>query len=797
MSRKALNTGAMIAQFEISEEISQDAAGFVYSGRNTSAPAGKDAVWISEFAPAGLTRRRGNKVYPNRREVQAELSQAQAHTANKFERYVKIKARGLQRGIGVIETNGTVYLVCEAVSGESIAESQKSAGKFSPGFVRSLLNDVMPGLRALSEVGLVHGGVSSSSIKRTTGGRAELLAPRLPRNRDTEIKDSDFLLDPTPFQAPEFTTALTGRIGPASDVYSLCASVYHVITGQLPPSASMRLEAIEMGEADPLNLSRLETQLEDDPGLLSALRQGLRLMVDERLPSVAKLEEAMYLTPIDSDLSDDEKSAGLAIGGAAPTWWEKFGRSLTAGGAVLLLLLISIPVFTQLATQPDDVETPVEVGPVTDAPDVDGDEEAPSVPQEAPAEPQTAPTEPSSEELVEPIEESISSSITAWNAVDQSDPKAIAAFLETEIEDDSVRSEARNLYLALEADAWRAAQDNGSVEAIEAFLDFYGDEVPSFAAHKTEADQLLARLRAEASADDVEETTTDDLADPANTSSEDTGATDIDVAEIETPPETNGEPASDSAPTEDEQPEGSPVDTPEETTPEADTGIEKDCDDCPAVKAVVLGGTDLSVAVSETTIAEFSAFLTATGRPAPTGCFTHQTGTSSVWAYNSNASYSAPGYDVSPLHPAVCVSFDEATAFASWLSQATGKTYRLLSEAEWAELAGEVPPAALACGGGNFADQSLADLDVQLNGQTCDDGQAFAAPARNGAEAIGALYGNVEEWVSDCVSGDCSKHFALGGSWASVPGQIRSNLKASYTSNSRSGTLGFRVVREN
>ena len=102
----------------------------------------------------------------------------------------------------------------------------------------------------------------------------------------------------------------------------------------------------------------------------------------------------------------------------------------------------------------------------------------------------------------------------------------------------------------------------------------------------------------------------------------------------------------------------------------------------------------------------------------------------------------------------------------------------------------------MACGGGNFADAALTSAGLQVQGQSCEDGSAFAGAVSGSEDQISGLYGNVEEWVSDCVDGDCSRRYAMGGSWASVPGQIRSNLQAAYTSNSRTSTLGFRVVRE-
>ena len=42
-----------------------------------------------------------------------------------------------------------------------------------------------------------------------------------------------------------------------------------------------------------------------------------------------------------------------------------------------------------------------------------------------------------------------------------------------------------------------------------------------------------------------------------------------------------------------------------------------------------------------------------------------------------------PGYPQSDSHPVTCVSWEDANAYAGWLSRETGRKYRLLTEAEW------------------------------------------------------------------------------------------------------------------
>ena len=99
--------------------------------------------------------------------------------------------------------------------------------------------------------------------------------------------------------------------------------------------------------------------------------------------------------------------------------------------------------------------------------------------------------------------------------------------------------------------------------------------------------------------------------------------------------------------------------------------------------------------------------------------------------------------------PVVCVSWDDAVAYAAWLSQKTGQHYRLASSSQWLRAARGMSKGS-PCKLGNVDDvsrQSRFDNDRW----SCDDGAAETAPVeRYAASAVGAygMYGNVSEWVA-------------------------------------------------
>lgn len=141
-------------------------------------------------------------------------------------------------------------------------------------------------------------------------------------------------------------------------------------------------------------------------------------------------------------------------------------------------------------------------------------------------------------------------------------------------------------------------------------------------------------------------------------------------------------------------------------------------------------------------------------------------------------------------HPVVLVSYEDAEAFAGWLSSQTGRTWRLPSEAEWTK-------AARGNDGRWFPWGNRFDPDL-LNSH--DKGPFDTMPVGSfakGASPYGLLdaAGQVFEWTS--TPAGQNRHIVKGGSWDDKGcGVCRPSARHSRPDHLKHILIGFRLVRE-
>lgn len=193
----------------------------------------------------------------------------------------------------------------------------------------------------------------------------------------------------------------------------------------------------------------------------------------------------------------------------------------------------------------------------------------------------------------------------------------------------------------------------------------------------------------------------------------------------------------------------------------------------------------------EITFADFAKFAQATGRALPDD---------ENWGRDNR--------------PVINVSWNDAQAYVQWLSEATGKRYRLPSESEWEYAARAGTQTTFWWGEAGAGAEGLANCRRGCNSEYTGLFFSKSAPVGSYPANDFGLHdtaGNVAEWTQDCyrnhllempLNGDpllaenCSKRSVRGGSLADSVGDIASHHRIGRPADYRDATVGFRVVVE-
>jgi formylglycine-generating enzyme required for sulfatase activity len=185
------------------------------------------------------------------------------------------------------------------------------------------------------------------------------------------------------------------------------------------------------------------------------------------------------------------------------------------------------------------------------------------------------------------------------------------------------------------------------------------------------------------------------------------------------------------------------------------------------------------------------------------------------WEPQGEVNWAEPGFAQTDAHPVVGLSWHDAQQYVQWLSAATGKRYRLPSEAEWEYACRAGTRTAFSFGDTIHPDQANYDGRFTYHA-------GVRGAYRRGTTPVGMfppnpwglfdMHGNVWEWVQDVVhdnyegapldacawedGGDQTRRILRGGSWLYHPRYLRSALRNGYASTLSNNIVGLRVVRE-
>ena len=280
-------------QYMIGKVLGQGGFGITYLGWDLYLDI---PVAIKEYFPNGTVMRENS--------VSMEVLNCMGDEGSRFqnnkERFMR-EAKMLARFSDVAEVvqiknfflaNNTAYIVMEYVQGITLKDYvRQQGGKLSLEATMGIMQPMIDALCKVHKAGLVHRDISPDNIMMLPDGRAKLLdfgAVRDVGNADVEkplTKSTEAILKQG--YAPIEQYQNRGSLGPWTDVYALCATIYFCLTGKVPPDAPERF----LGE-DIKVFEELIPQISKEQA--EALNQGMALKAAERISSMDELKRKLF-----------------------------------------------------------------------------------------------------------------------------------------------------------------------------------------------------------------------------------------------------------------------------------------------------------------------------------------------------------------------------------------------------------------------------------------------------------------------------------------------------------------------
>lgn len=260
--------------------------GVTYIGYDTKL---ERKVAIKEYLPGEYSTR-----MPGTTEVlthDEEKSKQFQKGLSKFVEEAKILAK-MQDCNGVVKIydsfmeNSTAYIVMEYMEGMELAEYLKEKGRLSVEEAKEILHPILIALKEIHAQGIMHRDIAPNNIYLLNDGRVKLYDFGASRYvSSSHSKSLSVIVKPGFAPAEQYSSR--GEQGPWTDVYSLAATFYNMITGIVPEDALDRIEKEELQKPSKLGVNIKKSEE-------NALMNALNIKAEDRTRDIETLEKELY-----------------------------------------------------------------------------------------------------------------------------------------------------------------------------------------------------------------------------------------------------------------------------------------------------------------------------------------------------------------------------------------------------------------------------------------------------------------------------------------------------------------------
>ncbi|PHQ97967.1 MAG: serine/threonine protein kinase [Marinosulfonomonas sp.] len=243
-------------------------------------------VVIKECFPASFCTRNDTVVRARSRTHQKDFKSIVRLFVLEARRLSKLKHPNIVGVHQVFEDNETAYMALDYVDGQDLLDIFDEKKRIlAPEDLRKILLKILDAIGFIHQQNILHRDISPDNILLDQSGEPILIDFGAAREKASKASRalSALLVVKDGYSPQEFYIAGSEQ-GPASDIYALAATFYHMVVGEAPPNSQTRLAAVAAKEDDPYKPAGAMVAGYDKE-FLEAIDKALSIFPNERFQS--------------------------------------------------------------------------------------------------------------------------------------------------------------------------------------------------------------------------------------------------------------------------------------------------------------------------------------------------------------------------------------------------------------------------------------------------------------------------------------------------------------------------------
>lgn len=295
-------TKLLSGQYSITEYLNSGGFGITYLAKDSL----DRNVVVKECFPSAMCRRTENRVQTRSRAYNASFADVVKLFQQEARNQAKLSHRNVAAIHQVFSDNNTAYMVIDYIDGADMMEIIEDGLPIAPEVVQHWLRKALIAIDYVHERGILHRDISPDNIlidKENEPvlidfGSARDLAVRKTRALSTlRVVKSGY----SPHEL--YISGCTQTA--SSDLYSLAATFYHLISGEPPADSQMRLSSLALDQGD--LYKPLAGRIEGYPdSVLKSIDKALSVFPEKRLQSAGQWLEMLRDTSEPAPVTPEE-----------------------------------------------------------------------------------------------------------------------------------------------------------------------------------------------------------------------------------------------------------------------------------------------------------------------------------------------------------------------------------------------------------------------------------------------------------------------------------------------------------